>query len=326
MLSLFGPANRKQLRRYLPLLLFSPLISSGQGDQNASIAAYHDRGENLVAPEEWASVWPGCAGANQAPVDLAVPATGKHFALDDFPLIVEINSCSLVYDSDMDELDMSPKWAFVDTDCTAQGQNTLSHRIFHADIHTPAEHVLNGVRYDAEFHVGFRYMDASAGVPKVLVLGFIFQGKDNGVSDHPVLAKLIAIQQMDVNATSPASLGNDWLNLLGVHSTPKSHDATFFNYFGSGDVPPCLPGIDWWIADTPIEVPKSQIDAIHANIETMARADNGTNVRPIQDLGDRLIRTGTLNGSSSASLSLKVMTALSVIIIVSLFHFLVKSL
>jgi carbonic anhydrase len=196
-----------------------------------------------------------------------------------------------MYDADVDELDTSPKWAFVDGDCYAYGQNKVPHGIFHSDIHTPAEHTLNGVQHDMEFHIGWQYQEPNATVPNVLVIGFIFQGT-NDADEHPFLAKLIEIQNNNITENNPVDLGKNWPEMLGLRSNTSQHDVTFINYIGSGDVPPCLGGIDWWIVDTPIVVAQSQVDTIHGIVQTMFRTDDGNNARPIQSLDDREIRTG----------------------------------
>jgi len=143
-------------------------------------------------------------------------------------------------------------------------------------------------------------------IPNVLVVTFIFQGKGDA-PEHPLLVKLIEAQQMDSTEDNPVDLGN-WPDMLGLRSNSATHDATFFNYIGSGDVPPCLGGIDWWISDTPIPVAQSQIDTIHSFIQTMERSLNGSNVRPIQDLQDRQVRTGMLGDTSSGAFFGKFLT------------------
>jgi carbonic anhydrase len=295
------------LRLSFPFLLTFFTVALGQ-NVTEPIVAYHDRGENYVPPEDWGTVWPMCSFPNQSPIDLAVPASNLPFAADDLPLILELNSCQRVYDADVDELDTSPKWAFVETDCYAYGANgAVPHQIFHSDIHTPAEHTIGGESYDAEFHIGWRNVDSTP--PKVLVVGFVFQGQEDA-EEHPFLTKLLGIQTADVTVGDPVDLGKDWPAMLGLRSNTTLHGVTFFNYIGSGDVPPCLGGIDWWIADKPITVAQSQIDDVHAFIQTMPQTDDGKNARPIQSLDDREVRTGDYDDDETSASSTNSMTLL----------------
>ena len=116
-------------------LLFA-LSTTGIAAQD-EVYAYHDHGENFVAPGDWGSFWMGCSGDAQSPIDITTEATHKHFEINDLPLILEISSCKKAYDSDMDELDTSPKWSFTDDDCFAEGQNKVPHKISHSDISHP---------------------------------------------------------------------------------------------------------------------------------------------------------------------------------------------
>lgn len=130
-------------------------------------------------------------------------------------------------------------------------------------FHAPSEHLLHGVRYDAEFH-------------------FVHQADDGGLAVVGVLATAGASNAAWAPFTDgvPAAAGGQKV-AAGVVDFPALFPASLDHlaYDGSLTTPPCSENVRWLLLETPVELRAEQIAAL--------RAAHGSNSRPVQPLNGR---------------------------------------
>ncbi|MDG5747993.1 carbonic anhydrase family protein [Qipengyuania sp. XHP0207] len=149
----------------------------------------------------------------------------------------------------------------------APGQNkgmmsgTKAFNLLQVHFHTPAEHAVNGMRYPMVAH----FVHATSG-GELGVLGVFFTEGDS----NPALASLL-------NAHSQ---GNG--TALSVDIDDMVPDTVeVYRYMGSLTTPPCSEGVNWHVANVPVEASADQIAKLTAAL--------GPSARSIQDRNGRLL-------------------------------------
>lgn len=136
-------------------------------------------------------------------------------------------------------------------------------------FHSPSEMALNGQRYDMAVHLVHRAKDGSLAVVDVLL--------EKG-TEHPELQRLWNYMPLEKNKPQQPP---------GVPFNPARLLPDFRNYtsfVGSLTTPPCTEGVLWLVMQKPMQVSEEQI--------RMFRRLYANNARPLQPVGDRLIKEG----------------------------------
>ena len=134
-------------------------------------------------------------------------------------------------------------------------------------FHHPGEHTVDGAETPLEMHLVHR-----SGRGATVVVGVLFaEGAANAA-----LAPVWAAMPTEAGAAS-ASVSLDLAALL-----PAGRET--WRYRGSLTTPPCTEGVDWVVLVEPLTLSAAQIDAFAAVYPN--------NRRPVQPLGDRVLRRG----------------------------------
>jgi len=154
---------------------------------------------------------------------------------------------------------------------------TALHRskVFNAlqfHIHTGAEHTINGVRHDIEFHFVHQAEDGTLGV-----LGIICNAGESSIDFWA---------QLETSFTSATT--------IDAESLFNSIDMTrYFTYDGSLTTPPCSEGVKWTVVADVCTIPSALLQKIQFH-----RSMQG-NYRTVQNLNGR-----TIGGVTDSALSL----------------------
>jgi carbonic anhydrase len=143
----------------------------------------------------------------------------------------------------------------------------LSYELVELQFHVPSEHVVDGVRADAEaqlIHANNRGDIAVVAVP--LIPGPRVNSMLRRVLEH-----------------APSVAGESFYGRnVGVNPLfllPGRKD--YFAYTGSLTRPPCTEGVRWYVMRTPVEVAAVELERLAALV--------APNARPVQRLGDRRV-------------------------------------
>jgi len=133
-------------------------------------------------------------------------------------------------------------------------------------FHTPSEHYIDGAPYPMEAHFVHQSADGTLGV-----IGVMFKvGAHNPVIEGiwqnvPQSGETKSVDMVEINAA----------DLM-------PSDKSYYKYDGSLTTPPCSEGVKWQVLKAPLEMSSDQLKAFQAVFPT--------NARPIQDLGDRMVK------------------------------------
>ena len=213
------------------------------------------------APENWASLsedYALCAeGKRQSPIDIAGYETGA------------AGPISFSYVSDAKAVRNKGKFVYVDYAPGASfnvGQRTFELKSAH--LHSPSEHLVDGVSFAAELHLV--HQDAGGALA---VVGLLFR---LGPPSPVVQAILDATPDIG-DAVAPTNDLNS-----GVY-TPG--ELAYYKYDGSLTTPPCSEPVDWYVMREPKSIGEEQVDNLLA-------LSGGPNNRPVQPTGSRKIIAG----------------------------------
>ena len=148
-----------------------------------------------------------------------------------------------------------------------QGQNkgmmsgNKAFNLIQVHFHTPAEHAVNGMRYPMVAH----FVHATSG-GELGVLGVFFTEGDA----NPALASLLRAH----------SQGNGTALSVDIDEmVPETVEV--YRYMGSLTTPPCSEGVNWHVANVPVEASADQIAKLRGAL--------GPSARSIQDRNGRLL-------------------------------------
>ena len=209
-----------------------------------------------VTPERWGAInteYAACdIGKMQSPIDLTDPD-----AIGTVRLTTNFGQASgkLSLGEEKVQIDFTP----------GQNKGMMSGKkafnLLQVHFHTPAEHAVNGVRYPMVAH----FVHAtSAG--ELGVLGVFFTEGDA----NPALASLLQAHARG-NGTALAVDIDDMV--------PDTLEV--YRYMGSLTTPPCSEGVNWHIANVPVEASADQIAKLRGAL--------GPSARSIQDRNGRLL-------------------------------------
>ncbi|ORZ31309.1 alpha carbonic anhydrase [Catenaria anguillulae PL171] len=147
----------------------------------------------------------------------------------------------------------------------------VKYQLAQFHIHTPSEHHVDGLFYDAEIHFVHKSADG-----KLAVFGvFIEETKE----DNPAWMHLLT----NVPGMGKSKVVPTLAFLNEVEKMPAR--GGYFNYLGSLTVPPCNEGVNWFVAATPLRMSMHQINAVAKLIGFSARpVQFNTNLPEVADV------------------------------------------
>ncbi|MFO0613358.1 MAG: carbonic anhydrase family protein [Polyangiaceae bacterium] len=254
----------------------SSAASAGHGEKGAKKGEHKDHPWTYSGdkgPAHWGELdpkWDACrAGKAQSPVDLpnrpdfphvapkeTVKASDETLTIDyvDVPLRVQNNGHTIQVANDGDSYILV-------------GANRYDLVQFH--FHSPSEHTLGGERFPLEGHFVHKSEDG-----QLAVVGAFFTLGEAG----PELAELWRKAPKE-ETEEPIATPKKVLDVSSIVSTKEG----YFSYAGSLTTPPCSEGVRWFVLKHVSTVDKKTVDAFREWF------DGRTN-RPIQPLGDRMVR------------------------------------
>ena len=227
----------------------------------AGAAVAQDKGKDWtfgdgVAPERWSQVntaYAACdLGDMQSPIDLTDPdARGTVMLTTNYGTAEGRISTGL----EKVQVDFNP----------GHGMGMMSggtaYDLVQVHWHTPAEHAFDGSRYPLVAH----FVHATEG-GKLGVLGVMFaEGAEN-----PALDRVIRGQ----------SRGNGTAVSVDIMDMVPD-DLAVYRYMGSLTTPPCSEGVNWHVANRPVQASAEQIAALRSAL--------GPSARSIQPRNNRLL-------------------------------------
>lgn len=135
-------------------------------------------------------------------------------------------------------------------------------------FHRPSEERLNGRQFEMVAHLVHKDLEGKLAIVAVL----IEEGKG-----HPIVQQVWNNLPLEKHTEQAGLQGLDLLQLL-------PEDRRYVTYMGSLSTPPCTEGVLWMVMKKPVSVSAQQI-SIFSRLYPM-------NARPVQPVGDRLIKDG----------------------------------
>ena len=209
-------------------------------------------------PQNWASLaeeYSACGdGKQQSPIDITGYKVGDAGAI------------SFSYGTDATAVRNEGKAVHVDYapgSTLSVGRRTFELKSAH--LHSPSEHLIDGVSFAAELHLV--HADADG---QLAVVGLLFRLGEPSPTVQAILDAAPALGET-VGA-------GDALNSCGY----KPGELGYYRYDGSLTTPPCSEPVAWHVLREPKTISAQQVDDLLA-------LSGGPNNRPVQPRGDRVI-------------------------------------
>ena len=209
-------------------------------------------------PASWGSLsvmYSSCSeGKRQSPVDILGYLPGDASAL------------SFTYSRDGKHLTNTGKLVKVTHGNSRMRLKDREYTLIEAHLHNPSEHSIDGKSFPLEMHL---VHEGESG--EIAVVGVLYRlGEENPV-----------IQTMIDAAPQPSETVESASPLEANGYLPAQHG--YYSYAGSLTTPPCTEGVEWLVMSEIQEVSQEQVGQI------AALTGGGTNNRPLQPLGNRMI-------------------------------------
>ncbi|KAI5395715.1 alpha carbonic anhydrase 4 [Lathyrus oleraceus] len=160
--------------------------------------------------------------------------------------------------------DIQIKWVADAGSIVIDGIDFFLHQ---AHWHSPAEHTINGTKYDAELHMVHESAMINGKI-QIVVIGVLYQF---GPPD-PLLEKLSKHIQSMVNTEAEMPMG-----VINPSEFPYRGNK-YYRYTGSLTVPPCTEGVIWIMNQEIGHVSKEQVALLRDAVHDYATMNN----RPLQ--------------------------------------------
>jgi carbonic anhydrase len=222
---------------------------------------------NYLGQDDWGEHYPGCAGANQSPINLYTGIQGEQTTTGFGPLNIDFSSTAAgSWENNGHTIQISFTG---EAGSTTSGGNlpitmmSEDFKLLQLHFHSPSEHVVDGKSYPLEGHfvhqsesgalavVGVFFTDADEAEPNSQIQ-VLFEGV-------PIIGAKRDIESIDLNGILP-------------------ENARFFSYVGSTTTPPCVANVRWNIFETPVAISTEQL----ARFNRYYRGNN----RNLQEIGD----------------------------------------
>ncbi|XP_054814451.1 alpha carbonic anhydrase 7-like [Prosopis cineraria] len=249
-------------------LLFLSFSATSSEDHDFS---YDPDSEN--GPDHWGDIrpeWYKCKnGTMQSPINL-----------NESQLTSSLGPLQLYYRSSNATLfstghEITVEWA---GDAGYLLINGTIYRLQQCHWHSPAEHTINGKRFDLEIHLVHQSKEG-----QIAVIGVFYR---IGMADPflgTVRDALIRISQ-DREAKVP-------LGMVDPKSVININRKVYYRYMGSLTTPPCDENVVWTIVGQVNFVSREQIELLRRAV----RDASYTNARPLQKLNNRLVQLQVTN-------------------------------
>ena len=140
------------------------------------------------------------------------------------------------------------------------------YQLDHVEFRRPAEERINGRQFDMGAHLVHNDAEGRTAVVAVLL--------ERG-AEQPVIQTIWNNLPLEKGEELAARAGIDFTGLLPT-------DRRYYTYMGSMTTPPCKEGVLWMVMQSPVAISAEQL-AIFSRLYPM-------NARPVQPVGDRLIK------------------------------------
>ena len=227
---------------------------------------YSYKEEDNKGPENWGNIkpeWKICAtGKLQSPIDIQNERVQKNSQIG--KLQKEYKPAPAVLKNRGH--DVMLQWSGNAGELRINGTH---YKLIQCHWHTPAEHTINGTKFDMELHAVHQ---TSKGETAVIGILYKIGSPDPLLSKLLEHIKLIGDKDIDVGIINPQDI-------------VKFGSRTYYKYIGSFTTPPCTEGVVWTIAKKVRTISAEQLkalkEAVHSGYEE--------NARPTQDLGGRRV-------------------------------------
>ena len=243
------------------LWALSAIVACGEEHVSTTADAVEWGYNGPAAPGNWASLsaeYATCTdGEQQSPVDITAYEAG------------DVGPISFSYASEATAVWNDGKLVYVDYppgNTLKVGQQTFELKSAH--LHSPSEHRIDGVSFEAELHLIHADADGNLAVAAVLFrLG----------EPSPAVQAIL-----DIAPKAGDTVSNGIKLDASVDAAGK---LGYYHYDGSKTTPPCDEPVSWYVLREIKTVSPEQVDALLA-------LSGGPNNRPVQPTGSRVIVIG----------------------------------
>ncbi len=227
-------------------------------------AAPHWSYAGETGPGRWGSLskkFALCAeGQNQSPIDL----TGAVIApLPPIRFHYQPTELDIVDNGHTIQVDYQPG-----SYLSADGRD---YDLLQFHFHSPSEHTVDGLPYDMVAHLVHSNADR-----ELLVVAVLMEAREK----NPLVRTIWDYLPEEGQRSAPAGVTINVLDFIPLMSS-------YFTYSGSLTTPPCTEGVRWIVLGTPVKVSVAQVEEFNAFFPR--------STRPLQPLGDRVIRKGVFS-------------------------------